>query len=131
MPRNMAMERPHTRIISVEFQHQIPRPSPRFGCLKDLRVAPLGIDGVDGAVPFADAFGYDPEIVTVEVHGVGGGDFVVQDDADGGVGAEIVDVGVERVGCVSLVGEEEERVAVLSLVFMFSVLKVGHTCSWL
>ena len=75
----------------------------------------MGVDGVYGAVPFADAFSYHPEVVAVEMHGMRGLDFVVQDDADGGVGAEVVDVGVDGIGCVSLVGEEEERITVMIL----------------
>ena len=72
MPRNMAMKRPHTWIISIELYHEISRLCCRPG-LKELRVSSLGVDGVYGAVPFAGAFGYDPEVVAVEMHGVGDG----------------------------------------------------------
>ena len=60
----------------------------------------------------------DEEIVAVEMHGVSGvdsGDVVVENDADGGGLAEIVNVpfGREGVGDVSAVGFAEDRVTVL------------------
>ena len=120
MPRDMAMQWPHPRIISIKLQHEIARLI--FACsgLYHLRVSSLRIDGVDCAIPCAYAFGYDPGIVAVEMHGVGDvGYVVVQYDADGGVGTEVVDIplGVGWVGCVSLVGEEEERITMLVLVY--------------
>ena len=44
--------------------------------------------------------------MAVQVHGVGGAEFVLDDDADGGVVAEVVGVplGVVGVGDVALVG---------------------------
>lgn len=86
--------------------------------MQQLRVSALGIHGIDAPVPFADAFGYDPEVVAVEVHGVGSAgdvDEVAQDDADGCGGVEVVNVPfwVVGVGGVAEVGEEEEGVAVL------------------
>ena len=64
-------------------------------------------------VPGADAFGKHVEVMAVEMHGVCGGEGVFDDDADGGVGAEVVDVPlwVGRVGGVALVCEDEEGVA--------------------
>ena len=73
MPRDMAMKRPHTRIISIKLYHEIPWLCSCPG-LKELRISSLGIYGVYGAVPFADAFGYDPEVMAMEMHGVGDGD---------------------------------------------------------
>ena len=130
MPRDMAMQRPHPRVIGRELDHQVPRlefvlwPSSSSsssvaacawvgdvgragfggrGCRKSsippgldhLRVPSLRVDPIGGAVPFADAFGHDPEVVPVQVHGVGAAgdvDEVAQDDADGGGGFEVVDV---------------------------------------
>ena len=65
------------------------------------------------AVPGAGAFGEDVEVVPVEVHGVRGGEVVVDDDPDGGVVAEVVGVPlrVEGVGDVALVGKDEHGVA--------------------
>ena len=118
MPSNMAMQRPHARIIRLELEHDIPRVTGRIiRGLEELDVATLRVDLLDGAVPLADALGDDPEVVAVEVHGVGGveAEVVVDDDADGGVCAEVVDVplGVVGVGGVALVGEGEDGVAVL------------------
>ena len=112
MPRNMAMERPHARIIRIVLQDDISR-SGRTARLDDLHVATLRV-GLMGyfAVPGADAFGEDVEIVAVEMHGVGGWEFVLDDEADGAVVAEVVDVplGIEWIGDVALVGEDEDRV---------------------
>ena len=126
MPRDMAMQWPHPRIIGIEFQYEIPWLVVACSGLYHLRVSSLRVDGVDCAVPGAYAVGYDPGIVAVEMHGVGDvGLVVVEDDADGGVGAEVVDIplGVGWVGCVSLVGEEEDRITVLVLVYR--VLCIG------
>lgn len=45
--------------------------------------------GVDWEIPY---LGEHEEVVAVEVHGVVGGEVVFDDDADGGVAAEVVDV---------------------------------------
>ena len=113
MPRNMAMKRPHARIIRLVLQHHIPRLIRRIiHRLQQLHIAALRIDLLDGTVPLADALGDDPEVVPMEVHGVGDvvAEVVVEDDADGGVCAEVVDVplGVVGVGGVALVGEGED-----------------------
>ena len=105
MPRNMAMQRPNARIIRVEFHYHISR-TPRISRLQDLYIPPLRISKVRRPIPFAHTFGYNPEIVAVQVHGVraaGDGDVVADMKTDGGVGAEIVDVplGVVGVGRVA------------------------------
>lgn len=73
----------------------------------------------DRAIPLALAFSEDPEIVAVEMHGVREVGVIADDDADGGVFAEIVDVplGIFRIGSVSELGEKEERVAIGAMVF--------------
>lgn len=61
MPRDMAVERPHARVIGVVLQHEIPVR------LHHLHVAPVG-EGVicNGVtVPGAGAFGEDEEVVAV------------------------------------------------------------------
>lgn len=62
--------------------------------MEELRVAALRVGrvGDGGAVPGAEAFGEDPHVVAVEVHGVGVRDVVVEDYAYGGVGAGVVEV---------------------------------------
>ncbi len=121
MPRPMTMQRPYSRIILLPLQHDITR---RRGqrirnrsiqrLLNNMRVPSLRVIGIgDVAVVVTVAFGEDEEIVSVEVHGVGGvevGDVVAEDHADGGVGTEVVDVplGVGGVRCVAVVREVED-----------------------
>ena len=111
MPRDMAMERPHARIIRIVLQHQIPRRILVFRPLHNLHIAARG-GGVirDFPVPFPLAFGQDEEIVAVEVHRVVCADAVTDDEADGGVAAEVVDGPLWGVGVggVSRGGEEED-----------------------
>lgn len=66
----------------------------------------------NNAVPGAEALGEYVEVVAVKMHGVKGCKLVVDDEAHGGVGAEVVDrpVGV-RVGEIACVGEGEDGVA--------------------
>ncbi len=112
MPVDVAMEGTDPRVIGLVLDDEVARLATVGAAgLEQLDVAPLRVlDVLHGAVPGADAFGEDVEVVSVEVHGVGGGEVVADDDADGGVGAEVVDVplGVEGVGEVALVGEDEE-----------------------
>ena len=79
-----------------------------------MHVSPLGVLNVlHRSVPLPNAFGEDVEVVAVKVHWVGCGEVVAEDDADGGIGAEVVDVpfGVLGVGEVAFVGEKENRSA--------------------
>ena len=50
--------------------------------------------------------------MAVEMHGVGGRELVLDDDTDGAVGSEVVDVplGVKGIREVALIGEDEDRV---------------------
>ena len=115
MPRDVAVEWPHPRVIRLVLQDDVTGVA-GAASLHELRVAALGVLLMrDGAVPGARAFGQNVEVVAVKVHGVGGDHFVFHDQADGGVGAEVVDVPlwVGGIGGVTLVGEEEERVIVI------------------
>ena len=108
MPRDVAMERPHAGVVRLVLQHDV------TVSLHELHVAPLRVLLVDdGAVPGPEALGQDVEVVAVEVHGVGGGEVVVDDYPDRGVVAEVVGVPlrVEGVRDVALVGEDEHGVA--------------------
>lgn len=64
VPRDVAMERPHPRIIRVVLQHHVPVRS------QIVRVPPQRVQRVDDgvAVPLAVAFVQDPVFVAVEVH---------------------------------------------------------------
>ena len=106
MPRDMAVEGPRARIVRVVLQHEVRRVRGRAP-LDQLHVAALRVARVrDGAVPGPEAFGEDVEVVPVQVHGVRGDEGVVDDEADGGVGAEVVDLPV-RVGGGEVAGDGE------------------------
>ena len=112
MPCDVAMERPHAWVVCIILQHEVARCASSTR-LHELHVAALSVVLVcDGTVPGADAFGEDVEIVAMKMHGVGGRERILNNDADGAVSAEIVDVpfGVERVRDVALVGEDENGV---------------------
>lgn len=93
----MAMERPHPRIIRIQLHHHIPVR------LQQMHVAPHGVIWVDdrGAVPGPCALVQQVHVVAVHVHGMGERRLVVDDDAEAGVGAEVVDVPVRVEGCVA------------------------------
>ena len=85
MPRNVAVKRPHARVVGRDLEHDIRRPS-RGRLRQQLDVTTLRVRRVrDGAVPGAGADGLDEDVVAVEVHWVRGGDGVVDDEAVGGV----------------------------------------------
>ena len=114
MPGDVAMERPHAGVIGLVLEHDIAR-SGRGAGLDELHVTTLGVGLMDdGTVPGADALGENVEIVAVEMHGVGSREFVLDDDADGTVVSEVVDVpfGVEGIRDVALVGQDEDGVTV-------------------
>ena len=64
MPRNMAVEGPHARVIRVVLEHHVPVRS------QIVRVPPQRVLRVDNgvAVPLAVAFVQDPVFVAVEMH---------------------------------------------------------------
>lgn len=100
MPRDVAVQRPHARVVGVELQHQVSGLGPHAR-LDELCVAALRVREIDAAVPVADALGQDPEVVAVQVHRVGGAgdeELVAKDDADGGIAAEVVDVPLRVIG---------------------------------
>ena len=114
MPRDVAVEGPRARVVRVVLQDDVGRVR-GVAVLDELGVAALRVLRVgDAAVPGADALGEHVEVVAVEVHGVGGVELVVDDEAHGGVGAEVEDgpFGVVRVGDVACVGEGEDGVAI-------------------
>ena len=85
------MERPGARVVRVVLQNNVR--GVRGGtalhqlCVAALRVLRVG----DLAVPGSETLGENVEVVAVEVHGVGCEEFVVDYQAHGGVGAEVVD----------------------------------------
>ena len=83
MPRDVAMERPHARVVGVVLQHDVPGRA-RSARLHNLYVATLSVGLVDDfAVPGPHALGQDVEIMSVDMNGVGGRELVLDDDPDG------------------------------------------------
>ena len=127
VPCDMAMEWPNTRIILDELENQ---KTWRITCaiggrLDDLRVTSLPVCIVGDSVPRAHAVGEDVEVVAVEMHRVGDRGAVVEDDADGGGVAEVVDVELWVVGVGNVaeegVIEERDTAVVLARMFSFSL----------
>ncbi len=108
----MAMERPRARIIRIVLNNNV---SERR---QVLRISALGIFRIRDAyaIPLAGPSVQDVHVVPVEMHGVRGGVVVPDVDADGGIRAEVHDVpfGVVGVGIVLLLGEEQDRIVVIS-----------------
>ena len=116
MPRDMAVKGPHPWIVSVKLNHNIRRRLRVDGSGKQLHVAALGIGRVDDvAVPGSIADGQDPHVVAVDVHGVDDArNAVVNDEADGAVGFEVVHVPFGLVAEVTGVGLVEKGVVVVA-----------------
>ena len=116
MPGNVAVERPDAWVVGVVLQDEITvLAGGRAAGLDELHIAALGVVLMgDLSVPFADPFRQDVEIVAVQMHRVRDGEFVLYDEADRVVVPKVVDVplGVEWVGKVALVREDEDWVAV-------------------
>jgi hypothetical protein len=94
VPGDVAMERPHAGVVLLELKHDIrvgSRVSGGLGWLEQLNVSHLGVRWVDdGAVPVTETLSKDVEVVSVHVHRMGAeGEGVLDDEADGGVGAEV------------------------------------------
>lgn len=109
MPRDVAVERPHTGVGRIELHHNVP-----IG-LDLLHVAALRVARVgDGAVPGeAGSGGQHVHVVSVQVDRVRGGAVVANDHAHAAVGAQVAHV-VERIkGQVACVGLQQGRVVVV------------------
>lgn len=104
MPRDVAVERPHAWVVRLDLEHNVPVAPQHLG-VAALRV--LGV-GQRLAVPGPVAFGQDVHVVAVDVHRVNGDVEVVEDDADGALAAEVVDVVLGGEFGVGAVGGEEE-----------------------
>ncbi len=116
MPRAMTVQRPHARIIRIKLYDCVPRGRVVRRRLHDMSISSRRIRQIGhfGSVIEAVTLIDDEEVVAMEMHGVRGvfgGDVVVEDDADGGDLAEVIDVpvGVVGVGYVSAVGFAEDR----------------------
>ena len=118
MPSPMAMQRPDSRIISLELHHQMAHATiicislPQDVCVASGRI----IKVARSAIPRPGALGQNEEIMSMKMHGMGGvwvRDKVGHVDADALGGAGVVDVplGVVGVGEVAAVGFEEDGVA--------------------
>lgn len=101
MPCNMAMEWPDARIICVDL------PNNMTSWWQKLYVATLWVIGISDrhTVPASGTLMENEHIVPVEMHWVGCRGRIVDDDADGGVRAEVFDIPFGLVGEVTLVCE--------------------------
>jgi hypothetical protein len=97
MPCQMAMERPDTRVVLIELQYHERRNDASGSILRILKHVHIATDSVfrvrNSAIPVPEAFGEDVKVMAVEMHGVTADETIVDEvDADGLVGAEVVDV---------------------------------------
>lgn len=95
MPRNVTMQRPHPRVVLLELKDHI------SVARNDMDVAAQRVGGVDGIwrAGVGTRSGLEDEhVVAVEMDGVGRGNGIVDDDTDGAVGAEVVNVPLGRIG---------------------------------
>lgn len=65
----------------------------------------------DISIPGSCTFSEHVEVVAMKMHGVGGDEFVVDYEAHGGVGAEVVHIIIGGVGEVACIREREDGVA--------------------
>ena len=71
MPRDVAVEGPHTRVVSFYLHDHVGRNGGRLCAVQDVNVATLRVLRVDDvAVPFAVAFREDVHVVAVVVETV-------------------------------------------------------------
>ena len=118
MPCAMAVQRPHPRIVGIELNYYVARSQRRIRLSHHVCVPPrrVGNIGGDSPIPVTITFSQDEEIMSVEMHGMSGVgriDVVTEDDTDRVIIAKVVDVPLRVVGIggISLVGEQEERMA--------------------
>lgn len=92
VPRDMAMQGPHAGVVGVVLNDNKTR-ARRTSALNDLHVPALCVGRMhNGAVPCANAFGKNVEVVTVQMHWVRGAGVVLDDDTHAVVVSEVVDV---------------------------------------
>lgn len=98
VPGDVAVERPDARVIRVVLDDEMTRRGRRTG-LQDLDIPSGRVCWIDGgSVPSARPFVDDPEVVSVEMHGVRGRKEVANDELHGRVLPEVVDVPLRVVG---------------------------------
>jgi hypothetical protein len=93
----MAMERPDTRVVLIELQYHERRNDASGSILRILKHVHVATDSVfrvrNNAIPVPETFGEDVKVVAVEMHGVTADETIIYEvDADGLVGAEVVDI---------------------------------------
>ena len=95
VPRDVAVERPHARVVLVPLHNEIGRRIVALGTGEHGNVAASWVVriAVNVTVVFASTSGEDEHVVAVQVHWVWSAfDVVVPDHADGRVGSHIVDI---------------------------------------
>jgi len=109
VPRDVAVERPDTRVIGGDLPYDVPTNREELD-IATLRVLWVG-DG--DTVPLAGALMENEHVMAVQMHRVCCWRGVVDNDTNGRVGAEILDVPFRFEGKVSLVGLEEDGFVVI------------------
>lgn len=110
MPRDVAVEGPRAGVVGVVLQDNVRRVG-RGATLDQLGVAALRVGLVDDfTIPLSEPLSEHVEVVAVQMHGVGRYEFVVDYEAHGGVGAEVMDGPLFGVGEVAGDGERKDGV---------------------
>ena len=93
MPRNVTVQRPNARVVAIEFKNQMARIS-RAPDLNQLHVSALRVVRSHNslAIPRPLSFRENPEVVTMQMHGMSGSEVIVEDDADARVGSKVIDI---------------------------------------
>jgi hypothetical protein len=108
---DVAVEWPGTGVIGFELDDGV------AGCRNKKRVAPEWVVRIDdcAAVPSAGPRSKDVKIVAMQVHWVDCEARICEQDAYGGVTAEVVDIpfGAVRIGVVAFVREKQDRIVVV------------------
>lgn len=106
MPSDMTMERPSTRVIGLNLQHQ------ETSCGNKLDITSLGIGGINNghAIPGPCSNIKDVHVVAVQMHWMSSRTRVLDVDSDRRVGSKVIDVPLRTVGIgvVTQVGEKED-----------------------
>lgn len=116
MPSDVAVERPDTGVVSVDLDDNVAWHGVADSDRQDLYVSSLRVRGVDnGAVPDSGSLSQYVHVVPVHMHGMdASAGVVVDDDADGVAGAEVVNVRFSWEVLFAKLGFEKQRVVVVS-----------------
>ena len=126
----MAMEWPHTGIVGDEVEDDI-RHSRLGGdpSFDHLGVSPLWVmRPCHGPVPLTRALGDNPEVVSVEVHGVSEGNQSSDDQPHRGVALEVVHVPLRVIGIGSIPQLRKEKNGITVIPLAHVATQTSTTC---